>query len=191
MVNDIGGYGREWLLWYWWQLWEHDDRLKVVFEVGGSVWHERTELGRESGKWVVHPEVSAFHQTHVPEVLLSWKQRGKRKGATATSTFTHPPSCLPPPTTFCLCCMAQMVKNLPAVQETWVQFLGWKIPWSRARLPVFLIGEFHGQRCLAGSSSWGLKESDITEQLSPPFTTFSSVQFSRSVMSDSLQPQGA
>ena len=24
--------------------------------------------------------------------------------------------------------MGQMVKNLPAVQETWVRFLGWEIP---------------------------------------------------------------
>ena len=31
--------------------------------------------------------------------------------------------------------------------------------------PVFLPGEFHGQRNLAGYSSWGYKESDMTEQL--------------------------
>ena len=39
--------------------------------------------------------------------------------------------------------MAQMVKNLPAVQETWVRSLGWKIPWRRAwqSAPVFLPGE--------------------------------------------------
>ena len=43
-----------------------------------------------------------------------------------------------------------MVKNLPAVQETgfdpWVR----KIPWKREWLPtpVFLPGEFHGQRSL-------------------------------------------
>jgi len=36
-----------------------------------------------------------------------------------------------------------MVKNLPAVQDTWVG----KIPWRRERqpLPVFSPGEFHGQ----------------------------------------------
>ena len=32
--------------------------------------------------------------------------------------------------------------------------------------PVFLLGEFHGQRSLAGCSPWGRKESDRTEQLS-------------------------
>ena len=32
--------------------------------------------------------------------------------------------------------------------------------------PVFLLGEFHGQRSLAGYSPWGRKESDMTERLS-------------------------
>ena len=42
-----------------------------------------------------------------------------------------------------------------------------KIPWRRDRLltPVFLPGEFHGQRSLAGYSPWGCKESDRTQQL--------------------------
>ena len=40
-----------------------------------------------------------------------------------------------------------------------------KIPWRREWLPtpVFLLGEFHGQRSLVGYSPWGLKESDTTE----------------------------
>ena len=32
--------------------------------------------------------------------------------------------------------------------------------------PVFLPGEFHGQRRLGGYSPWGYKESDMTERLS-------------------------
>ena len=35
-----------------------------------------------------------------------------------------------------------------------------------ATTPVFLLGEFHGQRSLAGCSSWGHKGSDTTEWLS-------------------------
>ena len=31
--------------------------------------------------------------------------------------------------------------------------------------PVFLLGEFQGQRSLAGYSPWGVKESDMTERL--------------------------
>ena len=55
--------------------------------------------------------------------------------------------------------VAQLVKNLPAVWETWVG----KISWRRERLPtlVFWPGEFHGLY-----SPWGLKELDMTEQLS-------------------------
>ena len=39
--------------------------------------------------------------------------------------------------------VAQMVKNLPAMQENWVRSLGWKIPWRRAWHPtaVFLPRE--------------------------------------------------
>ena len=58
-----------------------------------------------------------------------------------------------------------MVKSLPAMQETWVQSLVMKIPWRREWLPtpVFLPGEFIGQRSLAGYSPWGCKELDTTE----------------------------
>ena len=58
-----------------------------------------------------------------------------------------------------------MAKNLPAMQETWVQFLGQEDPVEREWLltPVFLTGEFHGQRSLVGYSPWGRKELDTTE----------------------------
>ena len=41
-----------------------------------------------------------------------------------------------------------------------------KIPWRRAwqPTPVFLPGESHGQRSLAGYSPWGHKDWDMTEQ---------------------------
>ena len=46
--------------------------------------------------------------------------------------------------------VAQMVKNLPSVQEIWVLSLGWGNPLEKgmATHPVFLPGEFHGQRCV-------------------------------------------
>ena len=64
--------------------------------------------------------------------------------------------------------VVQTVKNLPAKQETQVQSLCLEDPWRRAwqPTPVFLPGEFHGQRSLAGYSSWGHKGSDTTERLS-------------------------
>ena len=41
---------------------------------------------------------------------------------------------------------AQLVKNPPAMRETWIQSLVGKISWRRKRLPtpVFWLGEFHG-----------------------------------------------
>ena len=65
--------------------------------------------------------------------------------------------------------MAQTVKNLPAMQKTWIQSLGWKEPLEkeiRLPTPVFLPGEFHGQKSLVGYSPWGCEESDTTERLS-------------------------
>ena len=63
--------------------------------------------------------------------------------------------------------VAQKVKNLPAMQETQVRSLR-KIPWMWAGqpTPVFLPGEFHGQRRLVGYSPRSRKESDTTERLS-------------------------
>ena len=62
--------------------------------------------------------------------------------------------------------VAQVVKNLPRVQETgfdpWVRKIPWRGKWLPT--PVFLHGEYHGQRSLRGYSSWGCKESDMTEQ---------------------------
>ena len=56
-----------------------------------------------------------------------------------------------------------MVKNLPAMQEAWVQFLGGEDPLEKEQLspPVFWPGEFHGLH-----SPKGRKESDTTERFS-------------------------
>ena len=55
-------------------------------------------------------------------------------------------------------------KSLPAVQETWVQFLGQEDPLEKemAPTPGFLPGESHGQRSLVGYSPWSCKELDTT-----------------------------
>ena len=53
------------------------------------------------------------------------------------------------------------------MEETWVHSMVGKIPWRREWLPtpVFLPGEFHGQRSLVGYSPWSHKESGMTKQL--------------------------
>ena len=64
--------------------------------------------------------------------------------------------------------VAQTVKSLPALWETWVWSLGRKIPWRRKWQPtqVFLSGKSHGWSCLAGYSPWDFKELNTTERLS-------------------------
>ena len=61
--------------------------------------------------------------------------------------------------------VAQLVKNPPAMRETWVQSLGREDPRRRKwqPTPVFLPGESHGRRSLVGNNSQGHKESDVTE----------------------------
>ena len=47
--------------------------------------------------------------------------------------------------------------------DPWVGKVLWRRKWQPT--PVFLPGEFHGQRSLMGYSPWGRKESDTTERL--------------------------
>ena len=55
--------------------------------------------------------------------------------------------------------VAQLVKNPPAMWETWVQSLGWEDPLEKGKnTPVFWPGEFH-----VLYSPWGHKESGTTE----------------------------
>ena len=61
-------------------------------------------------------------------------------------------------------------KDLPAMQETQVQSLGQEdsLEKGMGTTPLFLPGEFHGQRSLAGYSPRGHKELDTTECLTLP-----------------------
>ena len=54
--------------------------------------------------------------------------------------------------------VAQTVKNLPAMLESWVQCLGWENPWRRAwqPTPVFLPGESPRTVEAGGLQSMGL-----------------------------------
>ena len=63
--------------------------------------------------------------------------------------------------------IAQLVKNLPAMQETWFEPWVGKITWGKKRLPtpVFWPEEFQGLY-----SPWGCKELDMTEGLSLSLT---------------------
>ena len=58
--------------------------------------------------------------------------------------------------------VAQMIKNLPAMQETQVLSLGWEDPLEKemATHSIFLHGEFHGQRTLVSYSLWCHKDTE-------------------------------
>ena len=54
-----------------------------------------------------------------------------------------------------------VVRNPPAVQETWVQFLGWEDLLEKGmgtHTSLIAMGESHGQRSLAG---YGITYEDI------------------------------
>ena len=62
--------------------------------------------------------------------------------------------------------VAQLVKNPPAIRETWVRSLGWEDPLEEGMatpLQYSCLENPHGQRSLVGYSSSGWKESDMTE----------------------------
>ena len=82
--------------------------------------------------------------------------------------------------------VAQLVKNPPAMWETWVRSLGWKGPLEKGKepTPVFWPGEFRGLY----STNYTNYKLNVKRHSTSFVIQFSSVQFSRSVVSDSLQP---
>ena len=76
--------------------------------------------------------------------------------------------------------VAQMVKNSPAIHETWVSSVGWEDPTEKGTTEDEVVGWHHqlnghefaqalgvgdGQGSLVCCSPWGHKELDMTEQL--------------------------
>ena len=57
--------------------------------------------------------------------------------------------------------MAQLVKILPAMWETWVRSLGWEDPLEKGKATPSIVWRIPGLY-----SPWGRKESDTTERLS-------------------------
>ena len=65
--------------------------------------------------------------------------------------------------------VAQVVKNPPATQETWIQALGWVDTLEQGSgnpLQYSFLENLQGQRSLVGCSLWGCKESNTIERLS-------------------------
>ena len=69
--------------------------------------------------------------------------------------------------------MAQLVKNPPAMWETWVQFLGWEEPLEKGKATHSSILVWRiPMDCIVHGSH---KDLDMTEQLSPYFHIWLSV----------------
>ena len=105
-----------------------------------------TETTWESNALMIKIRLEAEMNFLLPTISLSLSQ---------THTHTHSHTPLVPIISASL--MTQMVKNLPAMQETQVQSLGQENPVGKRMdtTPVFFPGKSHGQRSLVGYSSWG------------------------------------
>ena len=62
--------------------------------------------------------------------------------------------------------VAQTVKRLSAMQETWVRSLGWEDPLEKemAAHSSILVWKIPWTRSLVGYCPWGHKELDMTER---------------------------
>ena len=69
--------------------------------------------------------------------------------------------------------LAQMVKNLPAIQETWVRSLGREDPLEKGMAHSSILAwRIPWQKGLVSYSPWGCKESDMTELLILKYFSF-------------------
>ena len=131
-----------WLTWYRICLWSR----RLGFDPRARKIHWRKE-------WQLSP-VFLPGELHGPRSLMGYSPWAGKESNTQQLTlllFTIPGG--------------SVVKNsLPNKRrrfDPWVK----KIPWRRVLQlsPVFLPGEFHGQRSLGGYFPWGSKESDMTK----------------------------
>ena len=137
-------------------------------------------------EWVAMPSSRGSswprNQTCISYVFLHWQVGSLPLRPPGKPSLTHtqrvlvPTLFVAPAYSFVASCpaiqasqVALVVKNLPAnagdLRDPQVWSLGWEDPWRRAGqpIPVYLPGEFHGQRSLEGYGPQGGKESDTTE----------------------------
>ena len=69
-----------------------------------------------------------------------------------------------------LICIAQLVKNLPILQETLVRFLGWEESLEKGKATHSSILTWRISWTIY--NSWGHKELDTTEQISLSLSLF-------------------
>ena len=75
---------------------------------------------------------------------------------------------------YCASLVAQLIKNSPAMQETWVKYLGWENPLEKGTVTHSSILAWR----ISWTIPWGRKELDMIEQLSH-FHTFIKIHMMR------------
>ena len=112
--------------------------VAISFSRGSSWPRGETQVSRIAGRCFT------LWATREALWVLEWVAYPFSNGSSQSRDWTH-------------CC------NRPGFNP-WIEKIHWRRKWQPT--PVFLPGEFHGQRSLVGYSPWGHKESDITEWLS-------------------------
>ena len=144
---ERGGRGEPLLGWCW-CLWRGYSEAASADVKNTAKW---IQLLLQEGTAIAGVKICSYRDAH-----RNRKQSGRSKSLL-------PPPCLQPPAgiVYAESLVAQTVKNLPAMWETWVQsleeemathstILAWRIPWTEG-LVVY--------------SPWGCKELDATEWL--------------------------
>ena len=149
--------------------------LPQTFSLFTKMQYLQSVIKQSTIKWGVPVlRMWAFHCVWItPQSIWQWKGSHRRDLAVWFLLFTNTHGywyqcwCLYVDTwTYCSAFLvAQTVKNLPAVKrygfDCWVRKCPWRREWQPT--PVFLPGEFHGQRSLVGYSPWGRKELDTSD----------------------------
>ena len=99
--------------------------------------------------WFMISKLEGFHVMSV-NTTMRWVEEGK-------TDFRKRETEMKSPTASLASLVAQLVKNLPPVWETWFDLWVGKIPWRREWQPtsVFWPGEFHGLYIVHGSQRVG------------------------------------
>ena len=129
------------------------ERLKVRGEEDDRGWDcwmasptQCTWIWVNSGSWWWTGRPGVLHSMRSQRVRHDWETE-LTPWLIHTHTHTHVLSCL----------------LLFVTPWTVARKILWRREWLST--PIFLPGEFHGQKSLAGCSSWGHKELDTTERL--------------------------
>ena len=104
-----------------------------------------TLRGMREGLWGLHPKVEKVTTSSVQDEM--WEEDNRERGFPGGTSGKEPS---------CQCRSTGDLGSIPGL----VRSLG------GGHTPVFLPGECHQQKSLAGYSPWGRKELDTTEQLS-------------------------